>query len=728
MKKILAFLLAFLVCMSVFASVPAHKAEAATYTTGTYKITASSGLRLRSGAGTSYSTLATIPNGTTVSVTQISGVWGKTTYSGNTGWISLDYASKVTSSSTGTGSSDSGTSGSTSINVIGALAELRVKFPDGKYWNKYGKPAADLDGWTDTPCPSPHSTYGTKYCQGQCAGYADKIGLDIFSKKTSTWNKKYSIADLYIGDIIRYNSKHSIVVTGFDEDGYILVTDCNWTYDCQIDWDRYFSTDRYISTVNYVYHYPGNNFKSTDSTKYLTGDFSDTIGKVTIGFNASMNDFASSGDYYDAMYEAYDGIKLYSTAGGSSVNGIALSGDAFYCYDKKTVGGKDWYKIKLNKVYAWVSELYGEFEKNANYMVKAEITKQPANVTVKIGETASTAVYANGDGLKYAWYICDPGYTSFSKSSTVKNTYSFEMTSAKSGRKVYCIVTDEYGNSVKSNTVTLKAEEYASITKQPANASALSGETVSATVSAKGDGLTYQWYICDKGYSTYSKSSITKATYSYEMTSSKSGRKAYCVITDKYGNSVKSNTVTFTMKSALKITGQPVSAKVASGKTVSTTVTATGDGLKYQWYIKDTGFTEYSKSSITSATYSYVMTSAKSGRKAYCVITDKYGNTVKTNTVTLSLESYAKITKQPSNASAAVGKTVSTTVTATGDGLKYQWYIKDTGYSSYSKSSITSATYSFTMTSEKSGRKAYCVIVDKYGNSVKTNVVTLSAN
>ncbi len=725
MKKIVSFLLAFLISIFVLGVIPAVEADAASYTTGTYRITASSGLRLRSGPSTGNSTLTTIPNGKNVTVTEISGVWGKTSYGSYTGWISLEYASKVTVDS---GSSDTGSSGSTSVNVIGALAELRVKFPDGKYWNKYGKPAADLNGWTDTPCPSPHSTYGTKYCQGQCAGYADKIGLDIFGKKTSTWNKKYSIADLYIGDIIRYNSKHSIVVTGFDEDGYIYVTDCNWTYDCQIDWDRLFSTNRYISTVNYVYHYPGNNFKSTDSTKYLTGDFSDTIGKVTIGFNASIDDFDSSGDYYDAMYEAYDGIKLYSTADGSTLNGIALSGDVFYCYDKKTIGEKDWYKVKLNKVYAWVSELYGEFEKNENYMVKAEITKQPESVTVKPGEIATISIGAKGDGLKYEWYICDPGYTSFSKSSVTKSTYSVELTAAKSGRKIYCVVSDEYGNSVKSDAVTLKTEEYAAIIKQPASDSAQSGENVSTVVSAKGDGLTYQWYIRDKGYSAYSKSSITKATYSYVMTSAKSGRTAYCIVTDKYGNSVKSDTVTFTMKSAIRITEQPADAKAASGKTVSTAVSATGDGLKYQWYICDPGFTSYSKSSITGAAYSFVMTSAKSGRKAYCVITDKYGNTVRTNTVTLSLEAYAKITVQPTNASAAVGKTVRTSVTAAGDGLKYQWYIKDTGYSNYSKSSTTGASYSFVMTSEKSGRKAYCVITDKYGNTVKTNVVTLSAN
>lgn len=59
--------------------------------TGSYIITASS-LNIRSGAGTGYKSLGLIPNGETVTVTEIKDNWGKTTYNGITGWISLDYA------------------------------------------------------------------------------------------------------------------------------------------------------------------------------------------------------------------------------------------------------------------------------------------------------------------------------------------------------------------------------------------------------------------------------------------------------------------------------------------------------------------------------------------------------------------------------------------------------------------------------------------------------------
>ena len=70
------------------------------YPTGDYLVDADGGLRLREKASTSSNVLAMIPDGTIVTITEtleIDGAstnrwWGKTTYNGKTGWISLDYA------------------------------------------------------------------------------------------------------------------------------------------------------------------------------------------------------------------------------------------------------------------------------------------------------------------------------------------------------------------------------------------------------------------------------------------------------------------------------------------------------------------------------------------------------------------------------------------------------------------------------------------------------------
>ena len=107
------------------------------------------------------------------------------------------------------------------------------------------------------------------------------------------------------------------------------------------------------------------------------------------------------------------------------------------------------------------------------------------------------------------------------------------------------------------------------------------------------------------------------------------------MITDSYGKSVTSKTVTI---SQITVTQQPKNAKVAADKVAKATVNAEGTGLSYQWYIKNPDGSTFSKSSCTSATYSCKMSAKISGRQAYCVITDTYGNSITTNTVTLSLK------------------------------------------------------------------------------------------
>lgn len=70
-----------------------------TYTTGTYKTNVSTTLNMRSGAGTGYSYVASIPNNVTLNVTQVSAAggytWGYTSYNGKNGWVALDYCKFV---------------------------------------------------------------------------------------------------------------------------------------------------------------------------------------------------------------------------------------------------------------------------------------------------------------------------------------------------------------------------------------------------------------------------------------------------------------------------------------------------------------------------------------------------------------------------------------------------------------------------------------------------------
>lgn len=276
----------------------------------------------------------------------------------------------------------------------------------------------------------------------------------------------------------------------------------------------------------------------------------------------------------------------------------------------------------------------------ANAATKLAITKEPKSVKVLEGETAKVTVEAQGDGLKYAWYYKNAGGSSYTKTSTYKsNYYSITMNASRSGRYVYCKVTDKYGNTVKSKTVSLKMAEPVTITQQPKSVRVAEGETASVTVTAKGDGLTYEWYYRNPDSTKYVKTTSFKGnTYSVTMNESRDGRYVYCKITDKYGKTVKSNTASLRMMTPLEITRQPENAMVGPDETAEVTLEAKGDGLTYTWYYKNPGSDKFSRTdSFTGPSYSVTMTNARDGRQVYCRIKDKYGNSIKSNTVTLSM-------------------------------------------------------------------------------------------
>lgn len=101
-KKIIAIVLVVVTLVSTLAIT----ASAASYSTGSYSVTASSGVNVRNGAGTNYSKVGAATKGTTFTVSKISGSWGytasiKCTNGYKSGWISLNNC-KYNSSSRST--------------------------------------------------------------------------------------------------------------------------------------------------------------------------------------------------------------------------------------------------------------------------------------------------------------------------------------------------------------------------------------------------------------------------------------------------------------------------------------------------------------------------------------------------------------------------------------------------------------------------------------------------
>ncbi len=91
------------------------------------------------------------------------------------------------------------------------------------------------------------------------------------------------------------------------------------------------------------------------------------------------------------------------------------------------------------------------------------------------------------------------------------------------------------------------------------------------------------------------------------------------------------------MKNPFDIVTQPADAGARSGTKVKVSLKAMGAGLKYTWYYADAGKKTFSKSKLSTNTYSATMKEALDGRRVYCVVTDANGRKRTSKTVTISL-------------------------------------------------------------------------------------------
>jgi len=267
------------------------------------------------------------------------------------------------------------------------------------------------------------------------------------------------------------------------------------------------------------------------------------------------------------------------------------------------------------------------------------ITQQPVSVCAPEGETATVTFTAEGDGLTYKWYFKNKGTSTFYlTTSFTGNTYTVTMDDSRNGREVYCVVKDQYGNTVQTNTVSL--DKPVEISQQPEDTSAPDGGSLSVTVTASGNGLSYKWYFRNKNSKTWYPSSITADTYTVTMDSTRDGRQLYCLVKDAYGNTVQSEEITISVQAdPVTITQQPTDISVPNGEKATVSFTAEGEGLTYKWYFKNKGVKGwYLTTSFTGNSYTLTMDETRDGRQVYCVVKDKYGNTVQTNTVTIALD------------------------------------------------------------------------------------------
>ena len=307
-------------------------------------------------------------------------------------------------------------------------------------------------------------------------------------------------------------------------------------------------------------------------------------------------------------------------------------------------GSREEWEALLTDEYGGSVTLHPTFENVSvyyNYTRVLKITAQPTDQNIKLGDTVKLNVKAEGEGLTYQWYFKKAGQTSFSKwNGRTHATETVTPNATWNGIQLYCIVKDSAGNTEQSNPAKITVTGTPKITRQPVSQTVALGDTIQLSVKAEGVGLTYQWYFKKAGQTAWNKwKGRTHATETVTPNATWNGIQLYCEIRDAAGAKVSSSTARITVSGAPKITVQPVSQTMALGDTIQLSVKAEGVSLTYQWYFKKAGQTAWNKwKGRTHATETVTPNATWNGIKLYCEIKDGAGDSVKSDTVTVSFK------------------------------------------------------------------------------------------
>ena len=227
---------------------------------------------------------------------------------------------------------------------------------------------------------------------------------------------------------------------------------------------------------------------------------------------------------------------------------------------------------------------------------------------------------------------------------------SFTAPANYDGRLYRCIITDANGNTVTSNAAKLSFSSTTGtvkITSQPTDVKTSVGKIVSFKVVAEGVGLKYQWQTSSSNGAKWGNTSLSgnnTALLSFSAPATYDGRLYRCVITDAKGNTVVSEAAKLSIGEAtgdpIIINAQPKDVSVAAGSATSFIVEATGEGLTYQWQVSSSNGERWGNTSLAGAKTNILQLVAPSnynGRLYRCVITDKNGNTVITDSAKLTV-------------------------------------------------------------------------------------------
>ncbi|HRN80353.1 MAG TPA: M36 family metallopeptidase [Ferruginibacter sp.] len=316
--------------------------------------------------------------------------------------------------------------------------------------------------------------------------------------------------------------------------------------------------------------------------------------------------------------------------------------------------------------------------------VAATITAQPQSATVCAGENTAFNVTATGTANSYQWQVSTNGGTTWNNiTGATFATLSLNSVDATFNGLTYRVVVTSCAGALNSGTATLTVNSPVSITTQPVDVTACTGNDAVFNIALNGTNPSIQWQVSTDGGTTWNNvpgATATTLTVS-NLSTSDNGNRYRVVLSNICTTNLTSSVATLTISATAAIGTQPVNTTVCAGTNASFSVAATGSGLGYQWQVSTDGGNTWND--ITGATAANLtlnnVSITDNGNTYRVLVTSCSPGVITSSAANLEVNAAATITTQPVAAAACPGGDVSFTVTASGISLTYQWQVSTDG-------------------------------------------------
>ena len=340
-----------------------------------------------------------------------------------------------------------------------------------------------------------------------------------------------------------------------------------------------------------------------------------------------------------------------------------------------------------------------------------QITTHPQDITAQSGESKTMKVVAT-NATSYQWQrSSDEGETWASigaSNSNYKNAKTNILTikvSRTTATFLYRCVVKNSADSVNSNSARINLDQAIEITAQPKNITGFDQEEKVIHVRAT-NVTSYQWQRSSDEGETWTNIGSTNVNYVGARTADltiivgkTTASYVYRCVVSNGANTEMTEVATLTLKSPVEITAQPKSVSGKAGDVKTLTVKASY-ATSYQWQRSsddgetwtNIGASNASYSGAKEASLTVTVSNASAGYVYRCEVKNSY-STEYTNTATVTLIPFVKITAQPKSVSGPADQMVTLSITAS-NATAYQWQRSSDEGATWSNIGASNASYS----------------------------------